>query len=122
MKRREFIAGLGGAAAAAAIGGAALWRHVARAHRGDRVRALQLKILRLQAVGAAYAISTFIREIESQLGLTAQLPWPAGIIDARIYASLQCLMPAIRRLSLLDSAGKLHARSEEVPVMPPVVL
>jgi hypothetical protein len=31
MIRREFIAGLGGAAAAAAIGGSAAWRYVARA-------------------------------------------------------------------------------------------
>jgi hypothetical protein len=53
MRRREFIAGLGGAAAAAAIGGAAAWRYVARAHRDDRVRALHLKILRLQADTAA---------------------------------------------------------------------
>jgi Cache domain len=82
------------------------------------VRALQLQILHLQAVGAAYAISTFIREIESQLGLIAQLPWPAGIIDQRTFVSLR-LMPAIRRLSLLDSAGKLHARSVEGGVMPP---
>jgi hypothetical protein len=35
MRRREFIASLGGAAAA---GTAALWRYVARAHRADRVR------------------------------------------------------------------------------------
>jgi hypothetical protein len=39
MKRRQFIAGLGGAVAAAAIAAAAVWRYVARAHRSDRVRA-----------------------------------------------------------------------------------
>jgi Cache domain len=84
------------------------------------VRALQLQILHLQAVGAAYPISTFIREIESQLGWIAQLPWPAGIIDQQMFVSLR-LMPAIRRLRLLDSAGKLHARSEDLRVMPPVL-
>jgi hypothetical protein len=73
---------------------------------------LQLQILHLQAAGAAYQISTFIREIESQLGLIAQLPWPAGIIDQGTYASLR-LRPAIRRLSLFASAGNLHARRED---------
>jgi hypothetical protein len=41
MRRRQFIAGLGGAVAAAAIGAAAAWRYVARAHRDHRVRALR---------------------------------------------------------------------------------
>jgi hypothetical protein len=112
VKRREFIAGLGGAAAAAAF-----WL-AARHAQHNRLRALQLQILHLQAVGAAYAISAFIGEIESQLGLIAQLPWPAGIIDQRTFVSLR-LTPAIRRLSLLDSAGKLHATSVERVVMPP---
>jgi hypothetical protein len=39
MRRREFIARLGGALAAGVIGAAAVWRYVARAHRSDRVRA-----------------------------------------------------------------------------------
>jgi hypothetical protein len=38
IRRREFVAGLGGAVAAAAIGAAVVWRYVVRAHRGDRVR------------------------------------------------------------------------------------
>jgi hypothetical protein len=79
---------------------------------------MQLQILRLQAVGAAYEISTLIHEIESQLGWIAQLPWPAGIIDPQTLNSLR-LMPAIRRLSLVDSAGKLHARDEAEGIMPP---
>jgi hypothetical protein len=112
MKRREFIAGLGGAAAATAF-----WL-LARHAQHNRVRASQLQILHLQAVGAAFAISAFIREIESQLGLIAELPWPAGIIDQQTFVSLR-LMPAIRRLSLLDPAGKLHATSVERIVMPP---
>jgi hypothetical protein len=39
MRRREFIARLGGALAAGVIVAAAVWRYVARAHRNDRVRA-----------------------------------------------------------------------------------
>jgi len=57
MRRREFIAGLGGAAAGAAIGGAAVWIYAAGAHR-----ALHLKILRLQADTAAEKIASFIGE------------------------------------------------------------
>jgi hypothetical protein len=47
MRRREFIAGLGGAAG---------WPLAAYAQQGDRVQALQLQILRLQAEGAAEKI------------------------------------------------------------------
>ena len=112
MRRRDFIVGLGGAAAVAAL------LLLATRAQHNRVRALQLQILRLQAVSAAYQISTFIREIENQLGLIAQLPWPAGIVDQRTCVSLR-QMPAIRRLSVLDSTGKLHARCEEWGVMPP---
>jgi hypothetical protein len=74
MRRREFIAGLGGAAAGAAIGGAAVWIYAAGAHR-----ALHLKILRLQADTAAEKIASFIREIASQITLTtqSQLSWAA---------------------------------------------
>jgi hypothetical protein len=76
MKRREFIAGLGGAAAAAAIGGAAAWTYAARGHR---VQALHLKILRLQANAAADKIASFTREIAGQINLItqSQLPWAA---------------------------------------------
>jgi len=66
MRRREFIAGLGSAAA---------WPVVARAQQDDRMRALLLQILRLQAEGAAEKISLFIKEIVNQVGWTTQLPW-----------------------------------------------
>lgn len=56
IRRREVIAGISGAAAALLL--------LATRTQHNRVRALQLQILHLQAVGAAYAI-TFIREIES---------------------------------------------------------
>jgi hypothetical protein len=62
--------------------------------------------------------AAFIREIETQLGWIAQLPWPAGIIDRQTINSLR-LIPAIRRLNLVDSVGKLHARDEADGIMPP---
>jgi hypothetical protein len=74
LGRRQFIAGLGGAAAGAAIGSAAVWIYAARAHR---VRALQLKILSLQADAAANEIATFFREIAGKVASITQLqlPW-----------------------------------------------
>src|SRR5262245_41247807 len=98
MRRREFV-GL--------IGGAAAWPLAARAQSGDQVLALQLRILRLRAETAADRIGQFIREIESQIGWTTQLPWSAGTIDQRRFDSLRLLrqVPAITELSQLDATG-----------------
>jgi hypothetical protein len=49
------------------LGGAAAWPIVVGAQQGDRVRDLQLQILRLQAESAAEKIGLFIKEIESQM-------------------------------------------------------
>jgi hypothetical protein len=98
MRRREFVAGLAGAAA--------LWPLGAQAQQG-RVQALRNRILRMQAEAAAAKISQFIREIEIQLGWTTQLPWSAGTIDQRRFDGLRLLrqVPAITELAQLDSAG-----------------
>ena len=105
MKRRQFITLLGGAAAAP-------WPHAARAQQGDRVRALLLRIYRAQAEGDAARIGQFIKEIESQVGWTAQLPWSAGTIEQRRTDGLRLLrqVPAITALAQLDSSGKEQLR------------
>src|SRR5436190_7062917 len=57
-----------------------------REHRDALVR-----IQREQAVAAAAKISQFIKEIESQLGWTTQLPWSAGAADQRRFDALRLL-------------------------------
>jgi hypothetical protein len=99
MKRRKFITLLAGAAAA--------WPSVARAQQDDRVRALLHRILRLQAENAAANIRQFIKEIESQVGWTKQMPWSVGSIEQRRTDSQRLLrqVPAIMEIAQLDPAG-----------------
>ncbi len=71
-------------------------------------KASLIRIQREQAEAAANKISQFIKEIESQVGWTTQLPWSAGTIDQRRFDGLRLLrqVPAITELAQLDSAGK----------------
>src|SRR5437868_9574101 len=71
-------------------------------------KASLIRIQREQAEAAAAKIGQFIREIESQVGWTTQLPWSAGTIDQRRFDGLRLLrqVPAITELAQLDSAGK----------------
>jgi signal transduction histidine kinase len=71
-----------------------------------------IRIQREQAEAAAAKISQFIKEIESQVGWTTQLPWSAGTIDQRRFDGLRLLrqVPAITELSQLDSTGREQLR------------
>jgi len=71
-----------------------------------------IRIQREQAEAAAAKISQFIKEIESQVGWTTQLPWSAGTIDQRRFDGLRLLrqVPAITELSQLDSSGHEQLR------------
>src|SRR3954471_18270350 len=71
-------------------------------------KASLIRIQREQAEAAAAKISQFIREIESQVGWTTQLPWSAGTIDQRRFDGLRLLrqVPAITELAQLDSPGR----------------
>src|SRR3954452_8827345 len=77
-----------------------------------------IRIQHEQAEAAAAKISQFIKEIESQLGWTTQLPWPAASVQDREvqqkalqdrrFDALRLLrqVPAITELSQIDSSGK----------------
>src|SRR5262249_54774320 len=70
-------------------------------------KASLIRIQREQAEAAAAKIGQFIKEIESQLGWTTQLPWSAGSIEQRRFDALRLLrqVPAITELAQLDAIG-----------------
>src|SRR4249919_1034066 len=76
-------------------------------HKGSLIR-----IQREQAEAASAKISQFVKEIESQLGWTTQLPWSAGSIEQRRFDALRLLrqVPAITELAQLDASGKERLR------------
>src|SRR5438132_13331792 len=75
-------------------------------------RAALIRIQREQAEAAAAKIGQFIKEIESQIGWTTQLPWSAGTMDQRRFDGLRLLrqVPAVTELAQIDSAGKEQLR------------
>jgi len=75
-------------------------------------KASLILIQREQAEAAAAKIGQFIKEIESQLGWTTQLPWSAGSIEQRRFDALRLLrqVPAITELAQLDATGKERLR------------
>jgi signal transduction histidine kinase len=75
-------------------------------------KAALIRIQHEQAEAAAAKIGQFIKEIESQLGWTTQLPWSAGSIEQRRFDALRLLrqVPAITELAQVDSTGKERLR------------
>ena len=86
-------------------------------------KASLIRIQREQAEAAAAKIGQFIKEIESQLGWTTQLPWSAGSIEQRRFDALRLLrqVPAITELAQLDATGKERLRVSRLAmdVVPP---
>ena len=75
-------------------------------------KAALIRIQHEQAEAAAAKIGQFVKEIESQLGWTTQLPWSAGSIEQRRFDALRLLrqVPAITELAQVNSTGKERLR------------
>src|SRR6266516_3856818 len=75
-------------------------------------KAALIRIQREQAEAAAAKIGQFIKEIESQIGWTTQLPWSAGTLEQRRFDGLRLLrqVPAITELAQLDANGREQLR------------
>jgi signal transduction histidine kinase len=71
-----------------------------------------VRIQREQAEAAAAKLEQFVKEIESQVGWTTQLPWSAGTIEQRRFDALRLLrqVPAVTELALLDASGHEQLR------------
>ncbi len=82
-------------------------------------KAALIRIQHEQAEAAAAKIGQFIKEIESQLGWTAQLPWSAaGSIEQRRFDALRLLkqVPAVTELAQVDSTGKERIRVSRIDI------
>ena len=81
-------------------------------------KSLLIRAQREQAEAAAAKIGQFIREIESQLGWTTQLPWSTGTIDQRRFDASRLLrqVQAITEFTQLDPAGKEQLRVSRLAV------
>jgi signal transduction histidine kinase len=81
-------------------------------------KAALVRIQHEQAEAAAAKISQFVKEIESQLGWTAQLPWSAGSIEQRRFDALRLLrqVPAVTELAQVDSTGRERLRVSRIDI------
>jgi hypothetical protein len=78
-------------------------------------KALLIRIQHDQAEAAAAKIGQFIKEIESQVGWTTQLPWSTGTMEQRKFDGSRVLrqVPAMTDLAQLDATGKEQLRQSK---------
>ena len=78
-----------------------------REHEASLVR-----MQREQAEAAAAKIGQFVKEIESQIGWTTQLPWSADTLEQRRFDGLRLLrqVPAIMEFVQIDANGREQVR------------
>jgi signal transduction histidine kinase len=71
-----------------------------------------------QAEAAAGKIGQFVKEVESQLGWTVQLPWSASTVEQRRVDAVRLLrlVPAVTELSQLDPFGHERMRVSQLAV------
>ena len=81
-------------------------------------KASLIRIQHEQAEAAAAKISQFIKEIESQLGWTTQLPWSASSLENRPFDALRLLrqVPAVTELAQVNSRGKERLRVSRLDI------
>lgn len=116
MRRREFIAGLGGAAA---------WPLVAPAQQGARVRRvaalMALAETDLEAKAQLFAFTQGLADLGWIDGRTVRMDvrWAAGSIDrARVYAKeLVDLQPDVILADSTPEAAALHRETPTIPIV-----
>jgi signal transduction histidine kinase len=81
-------------------------------------RSLLIRMQRQQAETAAMRISQFVKEIESQMGWLAQVPWSASTLEEWQFDSVRLLrqVPAITEIARIDAAGREQARVSRIAV------
>ncbi|HVY56368.1 MAG TPA: histidine kinase dimerization/phospho-acceptor domain-containing protein, partial [Xanthobacteraceae bacterium] len=79
-------------------------------------KASAVRIQHEQAEAAAAKIGQFVKEIESQIGWTTQLPWAAGTLEQRRIDAARLLrqVPAITELSQIDPTGHERVRVSRI--------
>jgi hypothetical protein len=99
-----------------AVGLAMAWPIAANGQQD--VRVLRGQILLMQAECIADKLAEFIKEVQSQVGWTTQLPSTGASIEQRRFDALRLLRqaPAVTELSLIDAEGKEFYKASRLAI------